>query len=133
MTAGTHGTTYGGNPLAMAVGNAVLDIVLAPGFLDEVARKGVVMRQKLAGLRDAHPAIVKGVRGQGLMIGLETHVTPADFVGAARAQQLLSVPAGDNVTRLLPPLVVSDAELSESVARLERACVALEKTRGASS
>ena len=89
--------------------------------------------QKLAGLRDAHPAIVKGVRGQGLMIGLETHVTPADFVGAARAQQLLSVPAGDNVTRLLPPLVVSDAELSESVARLERACVALEKTRGASS
>ena len=134
MTAGSHGTTYGGNPLAMAVGNAVLDVVLAPGFLDDVARKGLVMRQKLAALRDAHPKIVKGVRGVGLMIGVETEVAPADFVAAARAQHLLSVPAADNVTRLLPPLVASDEELAEGLRRLERACVALEaKANGAVS
>ncbi len=129
MTAGTHGTTYGGNPLAMAVGNAVLDVILAPGFLEEVARKGLLLRQRLAQLRDAHPAIVKGVRGQGLMVGVETHLPPADFVAAARREHLLSVPAGDNVTRLLPPLTATDEELAEGVHRLERACVALEAAR----
>ncbi|MDE2577321.1 MAG: aspartate aminotransferase family protein [Hyphomicrobiales bacterium] len=125
MTAGTHGTTYGGNPLAMAVGNAVLDVVLAPGFIDEVARKGLALRQKLAALRDRHPAIVAGVRGEGLMLGVQTHIPVADFVAAAREAHVLVIPAGDNVARLLPPLTASDEELAEGVARLERACAAL--------
>ena len=126
MIAGTHGTTYGGNPLAMAVGNAVLDVVLAPGFLDDVARKGLLLRQRLAELQDRHPTIIAGIRGEGLMTGVQTHVTPARFGAAARDAHLLSVPAADNVTRIIPPLIVSDEELAEGVRRLEQACKALE-------
>jgi acetylornithine/N-succinyldiaminopimelate aminotransferase len=126
MTAGTHGTTYGGNPLAMAVGNAVLDIVLAPGFLDEVARKGLLLRQKLAELRDRHPNVIEGVRGEGLMMGVQTKVPVAEFVGAARDAHLLMIPAAENVGRLLPPLTISDDELAEGVRRMEAACRVVE-------
>jgi acetylornithine/N-succinyldiaminopimelate aminotransferase len=126
LTAGVHGTTFGGNPLAMAIANAVLDVVLAPGFLDNVARLGLAARQKLAGLADAHPKIIEEVRGEGLMIGLKLRVPPGDFAALARAEHLLSIPAGDNVLRLLPPLTVSDAELDEAVKRLDAACVAAE-------
>ena len=128
LTAGVHGTTFGGNPLAMSVANAVLDVVLAPGFLDNVARLGLLARQKLAALADAHPKIVEEVRGEGLMIGLKLRVPPGDFAALARERRLLTIPAGDNTLRLLPPLTVSDAELDEAVKRLEAACVAAEKT-----
>jgi acetylornithine/N-succinyldiaminopimelate aminotransferase len=126
LTAGLHGTTFGGNPLAMAVANAVLDVVLAPGFLDNVARLGLNAKQKLAGLADAHPTIVEEVRGVGLMLGLKLRVPPGDFAALARDKRLLTIPAGDNVLRLLPPLTVSDAELDEAVLRLEATCVAAE-------
>jgi acetylornithine/N-succinyldiaminopimelate aminotransferase len=126
LTAGVHGTTFGGNQLAMSVADAVLDVVLAPGFLDNVARLGLNAKQKLAGLADAHPTIVEEVRGVGLMLGLKLRVPPGDFAALARDKRLLTIPAGDNVLRLLPPLTVSDAELDEALLRLEATCVAAE-------
>src|SRR4051794_4058780 len=111
MTLGTHGTTFGGNPLAMAVGNAVLDVVLAPGFLEHVERMGLFLKQRLAELKDRHPAVIAEIRGQGLMLGIRTHVPNTDFVTAARDQQLIVIGAGDNVSRLLPPLIVTEAEI----------------------
>lgn len=126
MTLGSHGTTYGGNPLAMACGNAVLDEVLKPEFLDHVARMGLLLKQKLASLRDHHPALIAEVRGEGLLLGLRMHVPNTDFVLAARAQNLLSVAAGDNVVRLLPPLVITQADVAEAARRIDAACVALE-------
>jgi acetylornithine/N-succinyldiaminopimelate aminotransferase len=127
MTVGTHGTTYGGNPLAMAVGNAVLDVILAPGFIDHVAQTGLLLRQRLARLQDQHPSIIEDIRGEGLMIGIKTRVPNTDFVAAARAEKLLTIPAGDNVVRLLPPLVVTDAEVDEAIERLSRACAEFEQ------
>ena len=122
MTVGTHGTTFGGNPLAMAVGNAVMDVILAPGFVERIATLGLLMRQKLAALRDHYGDIIEEVRGEGLMGGLKLRLSPADFAAAARAQHLLTIPAGDNVVRLLPPLTISEDELSEGVRRLEATC-----------
>ncbi len=122
LTVGAHGTTFGGNPLAMAIGNAVLDIVLAPGFIENVARLGLLARQKLAELKDRHPRVIEEVRGEGLMIGLKLKVPPTDFAALARHHRLLTIPAGDGVVRLLPPLVISDDELSEGVQRLHAAC-----------
>jgi acetylornithine/N-succinyldiaminopimelate aminotransferase len=125
MTLGTHGTTYGGNPLAMACGNAVLDVVLSPGFLEDVARKGLLLRQQLAGLAAAYPEIITEIRGEGLIQGLKLTVPPADFAAAARAKKLIVIPAGDNVARILPPLIVSDEEIRIGVERLAEACVAV--------
>ena len=126
MTAGTHGTTYGGNPLAMAVGNAVLDVVLAQGFLDKVEKTGLLLKQRLAELRDRHPGIIEEVRGEGLMIGLKLKPNNGEFTAAARAEKLLVIPAGDNVVRLLPPLIIGEAEVSQAIARLDSACAAME-------
>lgn len=126
LTAGTHGTTFGGNPLAMAVGNAVLDVVLAPGFLDDVQKKALLLKQRLAEIRDRHPSVIDDVRGMGLLAGVRAVVPNGDLVAAMRAQKLLSIPAGDNVVRLLPPLNVSEAEIHEAVARLDAACAAIE-------
>ena len=97
--------TYGGNPLAMACGNAVLDVVLAPGFLDDVARKGLLLRQSLAALAAEHPDVVAEIRGEGLMQGLRLRVPNTDFAAAARAEKIIVIPAADNVVRILPPLV----------------------------
>ena len=127
FTTGVHGTTFGGNPLAMAVGNAVLDVILAPGFLDRVARLGLRLRQRLAELQDRRGQIIEEVRGEGLMIGLKVKVPNADFAAAARDERLLTIPAGDNVVRLLPPLIVTEEELAEGVNRLDAACVRLER------
>ena len=121
MVAGTHGTTFGGNPLAMAVGNAVLDVVLADGFLESVRQTGLKLKQKLAGLADEHRAVVEEIRGEGLMLGVKCRVPNTDVVAAARAEGLLLVGAGDNVARLLPPLVIDDADLDEAVRRLDSA------------
>ena len=131
MVVGTHGTTYGGNPLATAVGGAVLDIVLSEGFLERVEANGLKLKQKLAGLRDAHPTIVAEVRGEGLMLGLRTHVPNGDFAVAAREEKLLVIPAGDNVVRLLPPLIVGDEEIDEALKRLDAACVRMERAAAA--
>lgn len=128
LTLGVHGTTFGGSPMAMAIGNAVLDIVLAPGFLDEVARKGLLLRQRLAELKDKHPRVVDEIRGEGLMIGLRVKVPLAEFTEAAFAEKLLMIPAGDNVERILPPLTVTDKEIAEGVRRLDAACAAIEST-----
>ena len=122
MTLGTHGTTFGGNPLAMAVGNAVLDVVLAPGFVESVAAKGLFAKQRLAELRDAYPTVVAEVRGEGLMAGLKLHVPPADFAAAARDARVLVIPAADNVVRIIPPLIISEDEIGEGVRRLGAAC-----------
>ncbi|WP_324617693.1 aspartate aminotransferase family protein [Microvirga pudoricolor] len=126
MTVGTHGTTFGGNPLAMAVGNAVLDVILEPGFLQRVEKVGLLLKQRLAELKDRHPAVIAEVRGQGLMMGLRTHVPNTDFIAAARAQKIILIGAGDNVTRLLPPLIVSDEDITEAFNRLDAACTAME-------
>lgn len=121
MVAGTHGSTYGGNPLACAVGARVMEIIATPEFLAEVNRKGALFRQKLEGLVAAHPEVFEGVRGQGLMLGLKCKVAPADVVKAGYAEHILTVPAADNTLRLLPPLNITDAEISEAVDRLDRA------------
>ncbi|MBW7056842.1 aspartate aminotransferase family protein [Paracoccus bogoriensis] len=125
MTAGTHGSTYGGNPLACAVGARVMEIVADPAFLAEVNRKAALFRQKLEGLVAAHPDIFEAVRGQGLMLGLKCRMAPADLVRAAYDQHLLTVPAADNTLRLLPPLNIEDAEIAEAVERLDRAAASL--------
>jgi acetylornithine/N-succinyldiaminopimelate aminotransferase len=126
MTAGTHGTTFGGNPLAMAVGNAVLDVVLADGFLDHVNAVAISFRQKLAAFADSHPTVIEGVRGQGLLVGVKCRVPNTAFQAAARKAGLLSVGAGDNVVRLIPPLTITEDELVEAMARLEQAARTVE-------
>jgi acetylornithine/N-succinyldiaminopimelate aminotransferase len=127
MTAGTHGSTFGGNPLAMAVANAVLDVLLAPGFLDRVKRLGILLKQRLAEIKDRHPSVVAEVRGDGLLIGLRAEVPAGDLVDALRAEKLITVAAGDNVVRLLPPLIITEAELSEAVDRIDRAASRIEQ------
>ena len=125
MVAGTHGSTYGGNPLGCAVGAQVMEIVAEPDFLADVARKGDALEEQLAALVAAHPAVFTGVRGKGLMRGLACKVTNTDVVAAARDAELLVVPAADNVVRLLPPLIISDDEIADGLARLDRAASAL--------
>ena len=127
MVAGTHGSTFGGNPLATAVGNAVLDVVLGEGFLDNVLRQSINLKQKLERLKDQHPTIVEDIRGSGLMMGIKCKVPNTALQKAALDEKLLIIGAGDNVVRLLPPLIVTDADVTEAVNKLERACVALEK------
>jgi acetylornithine/N-succinyldiaminopimelate aminotransferase len=129
MTAGVHGTTFGGNPLAMAVGNAVLDVVLEEGFLDHVAKAGLLLRQRLAEITDRFPDVVEEIRGEGLMLGIKTRaaVTPGQFTAALRDEKLVAIPAGDNVVRLLPPLIIKDDEILEGVRRIEAACAALSR------
>ena len=125
MVAGTHGSTYGGNPLACAVGARVMEIVANDSFLAEVNRKAALFRQRLEGLVAAHPDVFEAVRGQGLMLGLKCKVAPTDVVKAGYAQHLLTVPAADNTLRLLPPLNITDDEIAEAVARLDRAAASL--------
>lgn len=127
MVAGTHGSTFGGNPLATAVGNAVLDVVLGDGFLDNVLRQSINLKQKLERLKDQHPTIIEDIRGSGLMMGIKCKVPNTALQKAALDEKLLIIGAGDNVVRLLPPLIVTDADVTEAVNKLERACVALEK------
>ncbi|MCJ2026533.1 aspartate aminotransferase family protein [Methylobacterium sp. J-067] len=131
MVAGSHGSTFGGNPLAMAVGNAVLDVILSDGFLDRVAHTGLVLKQKLASLRDKHPRVIQEVRGEGLMVGLKLGVPNTEFAAAAREANLLVIPAGDNVVRLIPPLIVTESDVEEAVRRLDAAANGFSALRGA--
>jgi acetylornithine/N-succinyldiaminopimelate aminotransferase len=125
MTPGTHGSTFGFNPLAMSVVNATLDVMLAPGFFDQVKRVALLFKQRLAEIKDRYPALIAEVRGEGLLVGLRALIPCGELVDALRAEKMLTVAAGDNVVRLLPPLIVSDAEIAEGVARIDCACAKL--------
>ena len=130
MTAGTHGSTYGGNPLACAVGCAVMDIVSTPEFLETVNIRAGFLRQKLEGLIAAHPDIFESVRGLGLMLGIKCRVAPVDVVKAGYECGVITVPAADNVVRLLPPLNIREDEISEAVNRLDFAADAVREAMG---
>ncbi len=121
---GTHGTTYGGNPLAVAAGNAVMDVVTAPGFLDGVDRVARVLWRGMLDLAARHPSVVERVQGAGLLLGLKLHpeVSNTDMQAAAVAEGLLTVAAGMNVLRLAPPLIITEAEVAEALDCLDRAC-----------
>jgi acetylornithine/N-succinyldiaminopimelate aminotransferase len=128
MTAGTHGSTYGGNPLGCAVGCAVLDEINTPEFLAEVNRKSGLLRQKLEGLIASNPDVFEAVRGAGLMLGLKCKATNIDVVNAGYDANVITVPAADNVIRLLPPLTITDAEITEAITRLDAAAKAVAST-----
>ena len=131
MTAGSHGSTFGGNPLAMAVGNAVLDVVLDPKFLESVRQRALFFKQRLAALKDEHPGIIEDVRGDGLMLGIKCKPPVGEVITALMGEKLLAVPAGDNVVRLLPPLIVTDEEIGEACDRIGLALARLEQGKAA--
>jgi len=127
MTAGTHGSTFGGNQLAMAAANAVLDVVTSKGFLEKVRQNGLLMKQRLAELKDRHSSVIAEVRGEGLLIGLRMVPPVAEMVDELRNEEMITVAAGDNVVRLLPPLIIGENEIAEAIARIDRACAKLEQ------
>ncbi len=122
MVAGTHGSTYGGNPMAVAAGNAVLDVLLEEGFLDHVQRIGAKLADRLEGLRQRNDSVIEDVRARGLFVGFKTKPTHTDVVAALREEGVLAVPAGDNVVRFLPPLTIEEAQVEEAILALERVC-----------
>jgi acetylornithine/N-succinyldiaminopimelate aminotransferase len=124
LTAGSHGSTFGGNPLAVAVGNAVLDVLLADGFLEQVQRVAGRLRAKLEEFARRHPDLIEEVRGEGLMIGLKCRVPNTDVVARLRANWMLTAGAGDNVVRLLPPLIIDDSHIEEGLGILEHTVAA---------
>lgn len=126
MTVGSHGSTYGGNPLACAVGCAVMEQIANPEFLAEVSRKAGLLRQSLEGLVASHPQVFEAVRGMGLMLGLKCKPLNADVVQAGYDALVAIVPAADNVVRLLPPLTITEGEIAEAISRLETAATSLE-------
>lgn len=125
MTAGTHGSTFGGNPLAMAAANAVLDVLLEPGFLDGVAATAEKLQTEVGALVTKYSAIFELVRGKGMMIGIKCKVPNGDVVAKILENGMLTVPAGDNVVRLLPPLTIGDAEIDAAVSILDKSAAAL--------
>jgi acetylornithine/N-succinyldiaminopimelate aminotransferase len=131
MTVGTHGTTYGGNPLAMAVGNEAIDMILEPGFLEHVGKVANYMHQQLGALIAAHPDVFDSVRGQGLMIGLKMKTDAGAFIALARANGLVVLPAGDNVVRMLPPLTLSETEAREGIELLNKTASQTEAQKAA--
>ena len=131
MTTGTHGSTYGGNPLAMAAGNAVLDIVLAPDFLPNVRRTAGHMQQSLAGLAAEHPDVIEEIRGHGLLLGLKLHVPAAAFIAKLRDKGLIAIGATENVVRLMPPLNIEEHHIREAMQALSSVCASFETQRAA--
>jgi acetylornithine/N-succinyldiaminopimelate aminotransferase len=125
MTPGTHGSTFGGNELAMAVGNAVMDVMTKPGFIENVRKNALVFKQRLAELKDRHASVIAEVRGEGLLMGLRMVPPATEMVDELRAEKMITVAAGDNVVRLLPPLIIGEHEISEAIARIDRACTRL--------
>ena len=122
MVPGTHGSTYGGNPLAMAAANAVLDIMLEPNFLDSVQEKSDYLKKKLKKLVKSYPNVIETVRGTGLMLGIKCCVPNLDLMTAFRNHKLLTVVAGGNVLRILPPLNVEISELDEAIEIMDKVC-----------
>ena len=131
MTVGTHGTTYGGNPLAMAVGNEAIDMILENGFLDHVNKIANYLHQQLGALVAAHPSVFESVRGQGLMVGLKMKPSSTEFIAAARANGLIVLPSGENVVRLLPPLTLSEAEAREGIELLNKTASQMDAEKAA--
>jgi acetylornithine/N-succinyldiaminopimelate aminotransferase len=125
MTAGVHGSTFGGNPLAMAVANAVLDVVLEPSFLAHVNQVANYLKQQLAMVVDKHREVIEEVRGQGLMLGLKCKVQNNTLIDALRERGLLAIGAGDNVVRILPPLIIDEIQVREAIGVLNDACLSL--------
>ena len=126
MVAGTHGSTYGGNPLAMAVANGVLDVMLAPNFMAGVDAMGQALVRGLRDLIGRHPKILKDVRGRGLIVGLMCHDDPRAMVQRLRDNGLLTVGAGNNVVRLLPPLVINENHIAEALEIIDTTCTQME-------
>ena len=122
MTPGTHGSTFGGNPLAMAVGNAVLDIIFSKDFLNNVKKKGKYFDERLNKIKDKYPKIIGEVRGIGLIKGIKLLVDNAEFIMKLMNHKMLTVKAEENVIRLFPPLVVDNKELDEAVILIEKVC-----------
>ena len=122
LTPGSHGSTFGGNPLATAAGNAVLDIILEDGFLDNVNQSTEKLMGRVNEIAAKHPKIIESVRGAGLLIGMKCVVPNSDLIGKLHDLGMLTVPAGDNVARLIPPLIIGDAEIEEAAGILEKAC-----------
>jgi acetylornithine/N-succinyldiaminopimelate aminotransferase len=127
MTTGSHGSTFGGNQLAMAAGNAALDVITADGFLDRVRKNSLALKQRLAELKDRHASVIEEVRGEGLLIGLRMVPPASEMVDELRNEKMITVAAGDNVVRLLPPLIIGENEIAEAFARIDRACARLAK------
>ena len=130
MKAGAHGSTYGGNPLGCAVGNEVVDIMLEDGFLETVRERARTLNQKVSRLIDIHPDVFESIRGEGLLLGIKCKVPVGEVVSAAYEQNLLTVPAGDNVIRIIPPLIVSDEEIEDAVNRLDVAAASITAADG---
>ena len=122
MTPGTHGSTFGGNPLAMAVGNAVLDVILKKGFLDNVKEKGKYFDQGLNKIKDKYPKIISEIRGIGLIKGLRVLVDNVKFIQKLIDHKMLTIKAEENVIRLFPPLTVNNKELDEAIEKIEKVC-----------
>jgi acetylornithine/N-succinyldiaminopimelate aminotransferase len=126
MTAGTHGSTFGGNPLACAVGNAVLDVMLEPGFMEHVQKMSNLLRQGLAMIAERHAAMIEDVRGEGLMLGIKPKVPNSKFIETALSKGLVTIPAGENVVRILPSLIIEREHVRDAIDMLEAACIELE-------
>jgi acetylornithine/N-succinyldiaminopimelate aminotransferase len=127
MTVGTHGSTFGGNPLAMAAGNAVLDVVLNEDFLEKVRRLSLLLKQRLAELADTNADIIEEIRGEGLLVGIKSRLPNNRLLEALYKQSLITVPAGDNVVRLLPPLIIGEQDIHDACARIDAACAELRR------
>ncbi len=127
MTPGSHGSTFGGNPLAVACANAVLDVMLADGFLATVEKRAKTLYDRAAEVVAAHPALFEGIRGRGMLIGLQCKIPNGELIGKLRDNGMLAVVAGDNVVRLAPPLIIEDAHIDEAIGILEKSCAELEK------
>ncbi|HYP58205.1 MAG TPA: aminotransferase class III-fold pyridoxal phosphate-dependent enzyme, partial [Beijerinckia sp.] len=115
--------------LATSIGNAVLDVVLADGFIDHVAAMGLRLKQRLAELKDSHPSVIAEIRGEGLMQGIVATIPVGDFAAAARAEKILVIPAAENVARLLPPLIIGEEEIDEAFRRFDATCIRIEKSK----
>lgn len=126
MTVGTHGTTFGGNPLATSIGNAVLDIILETSFLSHVESMGKKLKQGLAELQARHGNVIVEIRGEGLMLGIRCGIPVGEFAAACRAEKLLVIPAAEEVARVLPPLIIGEAEVDEALKRFDAACGQIE-------
>ena len=121
MTAGVHGSTFGGNPLAMAVANAVMDVMLEPGFMERVDKIAKLLRKELEAVVKKYPKVFIEVRGSGLMLGLRCHVPNTQLVDKLRENGLLAVGAGENVVRLVPPLIIDESHVREAVEKIDKA------------
>jgi acetylornithine/N-succinyldiaminopimelate aminotransferase len=133
MTVGSHGSTFGGNPLAMAVANAVLDVVTADGFIERMRRNALLLKQRLAELKDRHSSVIAEVRGEGLLIGLRMIPQASEMIDELFTEKMITVAAGDNVVRLVPPLIIGEKEIAEAVKCIDQACTRLAQTHARSA